>query len=148
MKIPLPQRGQPLDVSFLYDIVNSINELWGKIAINISSYSTLWTKEQSYQNVRSSEVKIFTAQYEIPSDSIGKEDEYKTFSVDFGISFKYVPVVTATPIASTTASAADKSATAIITEVSTSKVSGVVKFPTKGTASVSVNIIAIGVPVS
>jgi hypothetical protein len=59
--------------------------------------------------------------------------------------FALPPVVTATAQTKTTTEAA-KNAYAVITSVTESEVNGIVKFETKGEASITVNIIAIGQP--
>ena len=45
MKLPLPQRGQPFDVSLISNIITSINDLWDSLVVNASNYASLWTIE-------------------------------------------------------------------------------------------------------
>ena len=145
MKLPVPQRGQPLDVSFVYDIVNSINELWNRVAVNVSAYASLWTVD-GRKNVRATEIKFVTGQVTLSKTSV-TANSYQDFSYNFDIAFKYPPVVTATPISIASPSDASKNCYAIITEVTPSSIKGVVKFETAGTVSMAVNIIAVGSPV-
>jgi hypothetical protein len=144
MKLPIPQRGQPFDVSLVYKIIESINSLWDRIAINVSAYAILWTS-QGKKNIRNSEVKIVTGQYKLTNSTV-KANEYQSFSYSFDIPFKLPPIVTVSPIA-TDSSDASKNTYAVITAVDTAKVQGFVKFELAGTSNMSVNIIAIGVPV-
>jgi hypothetical protein len=45
MKLPVPQRGQPFDVSLISGIITSINELWDNLVINASNYASLATSQ-------------------------------------------------------------------------------------------------------
>lgn len=147
MKLPIPQRGQPLDVTFISDIVRSINDLYDKVAIKISAYASLWTVSGRKQ-VRSSEVKFVSGQVKINTEKTTNADQYVEFEYRFDIAFKYPPVVTASPISlRDTASTAAKNATIVLTSVTTNSVRGVAKFETSGEFTVGVNIIAIGIPV-
>ena len=47
-KIPLPERGQPLDVSYVYQLANAINELSTQVSpatykyVTVDTGQTLW----------------------------------------------------------------------------------------------------------
>jgi hypothetical protein len=148
MKLPIPQRGQPLDVTFISDIVRSVNDLYDKVAIKVSAYANLWTVGGRKQ-VRSSEVKFVSGQVKINTEKTTSSDQYVDFEYRFDIAFKFAPIVTATPISlrSGGASKAAKDATVILTDVTTNSVRGTAKFETIGEFTVGVNIIAIGIPV-
>jgi hypothetical protein len=147
MKLPIPQKGQPLDVTFISDIIRSVNDLYDKVAIKVSAYANLWTVNGRKQ-VRSSEVKFVSGQVKINTEKTTNNDQYVDFEYRFDIAFKFPPVVTATPISlETTPSKSAKDATVIVTTVTTNSVKGTVKFETKGEFTVGVNIIAIGIPV-
>lgn len=146
MKLPLPQRGQPLDVAFIYDLVNSVNQLWSKLTVSVSAYASLWTVG-GRKNIRNSEVKIVTGYYKIGKTSVDSAGAKESFEYYFDIAFKSIPVVVATAIATEGSSATSKSGTATITSVTTNMVKGTVRFDDKGTIDMGVNIIAIGEPV-
>jgi hypothetical protein len=147
MKLPVPQRGQPFDISFVYKMTESINALWDRLAINVSAYASLWTREGVKQR-RASEVKIITGNASLNLGASVKADDYKEFVYDFDIAFALPPIVTASPIVDGTTTVANKNVYAVIGSVTTSQVKGFVKFEKAGDlAGMSVNIIAIGVPV-
>jgi hypothetical protein len=147
MKLPVPQRGQPFDISFVYKMTESINALWDRIAINVSAYASLAVTGGT-KSVRSSEVKIVTGKAALDLGTSVKLDEEKPFSYDFYPPFADVPIVTATPVITGTVTTASKNAYAVISSVTTSGVKGFVKFDKAGNiGGMSVNIIAIGVPV-
>jgi hypothetical protein len=147
MKLPVPQRGQPFDISFVYKITESINALWDKVAINVSSYASLWTREGQKQ-IRISEAKIVTNQKALTLGSSVKANDEQTFDYTFDLAFRYPPVVTVSVILNGSVTASNKNAYAVITSVSTNTVEGFVIFEKGGDVSgVSVNIIAVGLPV-
>ena len=142
MKLPIPQRGQPFDVSLVSNIITSVNDLWDNLIINASNYASLWTKEGK-KSVRVSEVKIVTGTTENLNGKV-TDGEIKKFSYSFDSQFLLPPVVVAS-VQAADDSSSSKSAYAVITSVDVSKVEGIIRFETKGQSSVAVNIIAIGV---
>jgi hypothetical protein len=145
MKLPLPQRGQPFDVSLISNIITSINDLWDNIVVNASNYASIWTFAEGKKSIRSSEVKFVTGRTENINGKM-TDGDVKPFSYTFDSPFLLPPVVTATAQALDN-SEPSKSAYAVITSVSVGKIEGIVRFESKGQASIAVNIIAIGVSV-
>lgn len=147
MKLPVPQRGQPFDISFVYKMTESINALWDRIAVNVSAYASLWASGTQKQR-RITEVKIVTAKVNLNLGASVKLDDYQGFEYTFDISFAYPPIVTVSPSIDGTTTPANKNVYAVISSVTTSEVKGFVKFEKAGDISgMSINIIAIGVPV-
>jgi hypothetical protein len=145
-KIPLPQRGQPIDLTYLYDIANAVNNLSSQISPSSYKYVTVSTGSAGPQSVKASEAKIVGGYVEVTNNSTVSASNEKEFSFNItGGEFKYAPIVTATPIMVGTTDAG-KSATVILKNVTTSKVEGVVKFNTSGDASIGINLIIIGIP--
>lgn len=150
MKLPTPQRGQPLDVSFINDIVTSINSLWDKIVVSASSYSSLWTMA-GRKIVKSSETKIITGQVQVTAQTATANGSF-AFSYTFDVGFAYPPIVTAT-VQNTNSTDFTKGLRVILTSISQSDVKGIVVFETASTANASeslntyVNLIAVGIPV-
>lgn len=142
-KIALPNRGQPLDVTFIYTIVKSINDVWEELTKKSSSYSSLWTPD-GQKNVYGSEVKIITGRVKIGASDV-TTDSFQEFSYVFDVPFGYPPVVTVTPSA-TDATDAAKNAYAVITQTTESQIKGYIKFENKGKVDISINIVAIGIP--
>lgn len=139
MKLPIPQRGQPFDVSLISNIITSVNELWDNLVVNVSNYASLYTSE-GRKNVRSTEVKIVTGMFDT-GQFTAKAGEAKPFSYSFDMPFALPPIVTAT---AQTATSASKNGYAVITSITESRVEGIIVFSEKGASQVIVNIIAIG----
>ena len=146
-KVPLPDRGQPLDVSYLYQLAEAINNLSNELSPTVAKYTTIDTTG-SRQSIRTSDARIiggFKAVTNSSSNTTGAEEPFSyTFS-----DFKFPPIVTATPITTddqNTESSRNVSIT--LTSITTNRVDGFVKFKTIGVSSVGVNLIIVGIPVS
>lgn len=148
MKLPVPQRGQPLDVAFINDIVSSVNELWNKIMVNISAYSSLWTLA-GRKSIKTSESKFVSGYQEVTLGATTTAGASQEFTFTFDVGFMYPPIVVVSPVSTSTSSAIKTSLRAIITAVTTTDVKIIIV--NEGTSSadikVGVNLIAVGVPV-
>jgi hypothetical protein len=144
-RIPLPERGQPLDVSYIYQLANALNELATQVSPATNKYVTIDTPNVGRQSVKASESRIIGGYIEVANNSTKTAGDEVTFSYDFPSDFKYAPIATATPL-NIGNTPAGKDVSVILKTVSTSKVEGVVKFNSSGDLSVAVNLIVIGIP--
>jgi hypothetical protein len=144
-KVPLPDRGQPLDVTYLYQIANALNDAVDTISTATYNYTTVDTRGIGKEDVKNSNAKVYAAYKDIVTNETVSGNTTKTFSIDFASEFKYPPIVTATAV-NTGTSTIGNDVFAIITSISTSRVDGIVRFNSSGSVSTSVNIIAIGLP--
>ncbi len=142
-KVPLPDRGQPLDLSYIYQLAEAINNLSNQLSPVNAKYTTIDTVASGKQTVRTSDARVVGGFLAITNQT-GDEQEFSyTFS-----DFAYAPIVTATPIITDTSNTqASKDTTVILTSVTVNRVDGVVKFNTPGVASIGVNLVIIGIPV-
>lgn len=142
MKLPLPERGQPLDVDYLYQIAQQVNTLTNQVAARSSILSTIdnginGRKDNSTNNLR---FVAKTKSIKVGSVSAGvSEPWFEDFSPDF----LYTPIVVVTPI-NNTQSTAGNNVSIVIKNVTTSRVDGNILYNTSGTVDLSINIIAIG----
>lgn len=147
-KIPLPQRGQPLDLNYIYQLASVVNDVADKVASSNQNTSYVDTVSAGTKNIRTADAKIIGGYLSVTNNSSTSPDGEGAFSYTFDSDFAYVPVVTATPILiedGTTESGKDVSV--ILTKVTTNRVEGVVRFNTIGVASVGINLLIFGVPV-
>jgi hypothetical protein len=148
MKLPLPNRGQPFDLSLIYRIIEEINNLWNEIGLRVSSYSSIQTAKENISSVRSSDVRTVAGFINVIDNDSVKTNDDKPFTYTFDRAFKYPPIVsTSLETIGESNTEATKSSTVILTKVSTSIVEGIIKFEKAGTAAVRVNLIAVGIPV-
>jgi len=144
-KIPLPERGQPMDVTYIYQIANAVNDLATQVSPSTYKYVTVDTVSAGKQSIKASEARIIGGYVEIVSDTTVNSGNEKAFSYDFPADFKYAPIATATPInIGNTPAGGD--VTVVLKTINTSKIEGIVRFNTGGNLTVAVNIIAIGIP--
>jgi hypothetical protein len=144
-KIPLPERGQPLDLSYIYQVATAINDISSEISPSIYKYVSIDTPAAGPQNIRASEARMIAGYMDVATNSNVNSGNEKPFRYAFKTDFKYPPIVTATLI-NIGNTPAGQNVSVILTNVSTSAAEGVVKFSSSGDLSVGVNLIAIGVP--
>lgn len=136
--IPLPEKGQPLDVNYLYEITNQINNLTNTIAVRSSTSSRINTNSETTSNLR-----IFASTINLSTTS-ATAGETETFSFNYP-ELKFIPVVTAT-VVNNSGSDPGKTATVVLNTITTSRTEGIVRFGTTGGISLSVNVIVVGIP--
>jgi hypothetical protein len=144
-KISLPERGQPLDVSYISRLASAINDLSETAAPSLYKYFMVDTKTAAKQSVKIAESRILGAYIEVATSASRSKGISVDFSYDFS-GFKYAPIVTATPQIVGNATSAGKNVSVVIKSVTTSKVEGSVIFNESGDVAVAVNLIIIGIP--
>ena len=53
-KIPLPERGQPLDVTYVYQLAEAVNSLATEVSASTYNYATVDTQGSEKANVKTS----------------------------------------------------------------------------------------------
>jgi hypothetical protein len=144
-KVPLPERGQPLDVTYIYQLAETINDIATQVSSATYNYTTIDTVSAGKQSVKTSEARVIGGFVEVANNSTVSAGNEKPFSYDFASDFKYAPIATATPI-NVGNTPAGQNVTVILKSVTTSRVEGVVRFGASGDLSLNVNIIVVGIP--
>lgn len=144
-KIPLPERGQPLDVTYIYQLADTVNNLSTQVSSATYNYTTIDTVSAGKQNIKTSEARVIGGYVEVANNSTVTASSEKSFSYDFPSDFKYAPIVTASPV-NFGNTAAGQDVSVVLKSITTSQIQGVVKFGVGGTVSVAVNLIIIGIP--
>jgi hypothetical protein len=146
-KIPLPERGQPLDLSYIYQVANAVNEIATELSPSVGRYTSVDTVSAGRQSVRTSDARIVGGYVLVSNTTSTTAGTETAFSYNFS-DFRYIPVVTATPILTNEANSdAGKDVIVVLTQVTTNRVEGLVKFNTTGITSIGINLIAVGIPV-
>jgi hypothetical protein len=143
--LPVPERGQPLDVTYIYQIVKAVNDLSVQVSPSNSKYVTVDTPNAGKQSVKASEARVIGGYVQVTSSTTQTAGSSQSFSYDFPSEFKFAPVVTATPV-NVGNTDAGKDVTVTLKSVSTSKVEGTIKFNAGGDTSVGINLVIIGIP--
>lgn len=144
-RLPVPDRGQPLDVSYLYQIVEAVNEISSKVYSSTYKYSSIDTVAGT-QNLLVSDSKVVAAEITVyATEKTVAVGDTESFSYSFKSEYKYAPIVTASPVL-ISATAAGRDVSVVIESITTSRVDGRVIFNTSGNAALKVHLIAVGVP--
>lgn len=144
-KIPLPERGQPIDVSYIYQVANAVNQLSDLVSTTGYNYTSVDTPSAGKQNIKTSETRIIAGSVTVTSNSSQTADSTKTFSYSYNGNFKYTPIATATVVNNGLTSAGE-GATVVITSIDANGLNGLVRFDRAGNVSTTVNLIIVGIP--
>ncbi len=112
---------------------------------NAVNYSTVYTTTMGNQNVKTSELKFITSTEQVVSGESVIADTTKDLSFNFPTDYKYIPTVTISPV-NVGKNNYGNNVIVTVKEVTTSRVDYTVRFNTTGSVSLSVNIIAVGIP--
>lgn len=145
-RISPPDRGQPLDVTYIYQLVETVNDLSTQVSSGISSYTSVDTPNSGKQNTATSKAKMVGGIQQVANNSTVNAGNEKTFVYSYGSKFKYPPVVTATAINGPNGTAAGKNVTVVLNAPGQEQVTGTVRFNESGEVTLFVHIIAIGIP--
>jgi len=137
--ISLPERGQPLDVNYIYEMVSQINSIENRIAIRNTSVSTINNNTDTTSNLK------FYAEQKALITSEAKANTTETITFTYP-RFKFTPVVTATVLNNSGSTSGDD-VICTVRNLTTSTAAVVVRFNAAGKVDLFVNLIAIGIPV-
>jgi hypothetical protein len=144
-KIPTPDRGQPIDVSYIYQIVEAINELSSQISSARYKYASIDTSNGNESTLLTDTKVVAGEKIIYPTLTNVTAESTQSFSYSFKGEYKYPPIVTVTPVLiEGTSSGQDVSV--VIQNVTNSSVNGIVRFNTGGSLALKVHIIAVGIP--
>ena len=145
--IPLPDRGQPLDVTYIYQLANAVNSLATQISDASDNYTTVYTRDAGKQQIKTNSAKIIAGYFDVIQNLRVEAGQTVPFNFTYS-DFKYPPVVTAT-IVNTGTNEVAYDAQVVIRSTTESRVDGIVKFNSSGdNVSVTINLIAVGIPQS
>lgn len=144
-KIPLPERGQPLDLSYIYQLANVVNDLSTRVVSSDKKYLTVETVSAGPVSLKANDARMIAGYVEIFNNSTVEAGTELSFQYPYPPDFKYDPIVLATPINIGDSIAGD-SVSVTIKSTKNSIVTGVVRFNRGGTASIGVNLLIIGIP--
>lgn len=147
--LPVPERGQPLDVTYIYDIVKSINDLYTLLGSDSrKGIVGLYTRgPEGPQEMPISQSQIEAAFTTVSLSSLQPAGTSIAWSHDFKKQFAYPPIATATAY-NTAITDSGKDVTITINSITPSKIEGFVKFNVGGETPIGINIIAVGKPAS
>jgi len=137
-EVTLPERGQPIDLAYLYELAEQINTLTDSVALRSATSSQV-----NGVSTLASNVKFFAETRVLNKKEVSTGDT-ESFTVSFANNFKFEPVVTAT-VFNRDGSNIGNNVSVVIDKINTSTVQGTVRFNEAGNLDVAVNIIAVGI---
>ena len=82
-KIPLPERGQPLDVTYISQMAQAINELSTAISPATYKYTSIDTPNAGRQNIKGSEARVIAGNVRVVNSGTITAGEEKSFTYSF-----------------------------------------------------------------
>jgi hypothetical protein len=143
-KVPLPERGQPLDVTYLYELADTINKVSSEVSSAVYKNTTVETISGGKQTIKTSESRIVAGFKQVANNTVVSSGNEIAFSYDYD-DFKYPPIASATPV-NIGGTQTGQNATIVLKSVTTSRLEGVVRFGASGEVSLNVHIILVGIP--
>jgi hypothetical protein len=142
MKIPLPERGQPIDLNYLYQIANSINNLSNQISTS-NTTSVIDNGINPREDITTNRLRFYATTKNIVVGNVNTGTS-QNWSVDLSPDFLFTPVAVAT-VQNNTASTAGNNITLVIRNITTSRLEGNILYNASGNIDININVIAIGV---
>ena len=142
-RLIVPQRGQPLDVSYIYDIVSAVNELADRLTSSENGMLKIISEDGPPSTVPTSRMSVFAKTHILGASQTVTAGQQETFPITFN--FKYPPIVVATPFDGAN-TLAGQNVSVVIASVTNTNASFIVRYNTAGVTSTKINIIAIGIP--
>lgn len=143
--VRLPNPGQPIDATYLFELANAINKVATQISTSpAAQILTVDTPTAGKQSIKTSEARIIGGYKEVLSNSVSA-GAVVPWEYSFPADFNYPPIVTATPI-SVAGSDSGSTVSVMIKTVGQNSVTGTVTFAGSGNLTVGLNLILIGIP--
>jgi hypothetical protein len=135
--VSLPEKGQPLDVNYIYDMANQINNLTNVITVRSTTSSKINENSDTTSNLK------FYASTKTLSTTNASNNTTESFFFTYP-EFKFTPVATISVINNGGSTAGDD-VTFTLRNITTTRAEGIVRFGNSGAVNLSVNIIIIGI---
>jgi hypothetical protein len=142
--ISLPEKGQPIDVNYIYEMASQINNITNTISVRSSSSSQVNKVIETTGNLR-----FFAATLPVSAKTASSNEVIDMPDFNYSSAgFNKTPVVVATVLNNGGVSGVDagNSATVVLDSIGTSQATGVLRFGLSGGLNISINLIAIGIP--
>lgn len=143
-QINLPERGQPVDLSLLRTIINAINDIYKEISPSVSKFVKIAIPNKPDVDLRLSDAKMLAAYKEVANSKSVNAGNEETVTIQIS-GFREPPIVTATA-RNVAGTAAGSNVSVTLKSVTATSIEIVVKFNAAGSATVGLNVIAIGIP--
>ena len=144
-QLPLPDRGQPLDVTYIYTMANVINQLSSTVSFSSNKNIIIDTDTVGKQRLKNTEFAAIAGFAPVTITGNVATGQIIETTYTFGMTFKNPPIVFAIPFAKNNDNASIN-ATVVVSNTTTTNASFKVVFGTAGTANIALNVLAMGIP--
>lgn len=80
-KIPLPERGQPLDLTYINSLADAVNTLYNQVSVSTSNYASIDTTSQDKINLKTSEIGLVAGRVEVYNNATVTVAQEKIFHI-------------------------------------------------------------------
>jgi hypothetical protein len=140
-RLIVPQRGQPLDVSYVYDIVAAVNELADRLSSSGNGTFKIISETGESSGGSINTMTVFAKTHVLGTSKTVTAGQQEAFSITYN--FQNPPMVVATPFDSEK-TAAGQDTSVVITSVTNTNASFIVRYNTAGVTNTKINVLAIG----
>lgn len=144
-QIPTPSRGQPLDVTYISQIVAAVNENTAKVSSATYKHTTVYKRDGGSQDVANDAVRIIAGYANVLNNEPVQADYVKIYTFTYPTDFMYAPIVTAT-VQNVGSNSVGDNVSVTLRNVTTSGAEIAIRFGRQGNVSIAVNLMIIGLP--
>lgn len=142
--LPLPQRGQPIDYDYLYQITEAINKLSNQLSVTNSGNIVDTSAGVSRKQVPVGQTVIVAKKHNLNLATSSAATVDREFEILFDTMFDYPPVVTITPKRNATSELSQVDVL-VITSITTTGVKGIINTTSTGALNVELQMVAVGI---
>lgn len=142
--LPLPQRGQPIDYDYLYQITEAINKVSNQLSVTTAGNIIDTSAGVSRKQVAVGQTVIVAKKHNLNLATSSAATADREFEILFDTMFDYPPVVTITPKRNSNSNESQVDVL-VITSITTTGVKGVINTVSTGALNVELQMIAVGI---
>lgn len=136
-RLTTPNRGQPLDVDYISNIVGEVNRLTDIVGNSSTSFSNI-----NDVNIKTPNLKFFAKRFNLSSTTTTSSGSNVSLTVDYP-AFNGFPIVTSTVVTNAAHSVGD-SIFVVMKSITSTQAKFVVTFTKAGRLDIVLNVMAIG----
>jgi len=145
--LPLPQRGQPIDYDYLYQMTEAINKVSNQLTVTTAGNSIDTSAGVTRKQVPLGQTVIVAKKHNLNLATSSAATVDREFEILFETMFDYPPVVTVTPKRNPTSNDSQVDVL-VITSITTTGVKGIINTTSTGVLNVELQMIAVGIKTS
>jgi len=143
--LPLPDRGQPIDVTYIYTMANVINQIGSTISFSNNKNIIIDTDTIGKQQLKNTDFAAVAGYAPVTITGNVTTGQIVETTYTFGMTFKNPPIVFAIPSVKNNDNASINASVVVVNTTTTNALFKIV-FGTAGTANIALNVLAIGIP--